>query len=255
LPPDEVARRAVEAGVEILALTDHDTTAGAHCVTSSFPSRSLRAVELTCHHKGKTVHLLVYDMGSANWSVLEATLQVACHARIDRLRAMGERLARLGAAVDVESILAAANGRSVGRPDLAAALLRAGHVTSLDEAFRRYLNDRGPANIPITQLSVADALERTSGAGARVSLAHPHTIDAAYAILREHRGRGLEGVEAFYGPYDAATRNDWLALAASEGLVATGGSDFHGSSMPGVTGLGVDIPSPYAERLLEWLSP
>src|SRR5690606_3650534 len=140
---------------------------------------------------------------------LETTLQEASRARVERLRGIGERLRKIGVPVDVEAILSEAGSRSVGRPDLAAALLKAGWVTSLDEAYRRYLHDRGPANIPITQLTVGQALERTRAAGARVSLAHPHTIDAAAAILRAHRGQGLGGVEAFYGPYDAGQRENW----------------------------------------------
>jgi predicted metal-dependent phosphoesterase TrpH len=253
--PEVVADRARQRGVELFCLTDHDSFDGYEATRAACP-QVLRGLELSCHEEGRTVHLLVYDAVRDNerWAVFAAQLENAQQGRRDRLRAMGERLSELGVPVDVEPILAGAGTRTVGRPDLANALVAGGHVSSFGEAFLRYLGDGAPAYLPMERLSVAQGLDLGRAAGARMSLAHPHTLGEYAAVLcQRYRRAGLDGLECFYGPYTPRQRRRWLQLAERFGLVVTGGSDFHGTAMPQISEPGIDLPDRHANRLRAWL--
>jgi predicted metal-dependent phosphoesterase TrpH len=247
--PSAVAARALARNVELFALTDHDT-----CTVSPHPGvRALRGVEISCDHaaSGRTIHVLAYDRGGPNWSELEQRLGALREARRNRLRVMAVRLEQRGVHVDVDALLATAAGRSVGRPDLARAMIAAGAATSMKDAFARHLYDGGPVDVPHHALPIEDALELGRAAGAAMSLAHPHVYDhLGVALLKQHRAAGLDGVEAFYGGYDPRERARWIELADELGLTCTGGSDSHDPD----TQLGVDIPDDRAARLVAWLA-
>lgn len=251
--PAEVARRAVERQVALFCLTDHDTCAGFEEVRAIVPG-ALRGVEVSCTEDGRTVHVLCYDVaGDARWAEVDALLAELAAARVQRVRVIGANLrVRFGLAIDVEPIVAEAARRSVGRPDVAALLVAQGACSTRDEAFTKFLYDGGPGDPPHRRLPIAELLERVVAAGGRAALAHPHLYgDRGVTWLRRHRAAGLGGVEAFYGSYDAGERDRWLRLAADLGLVACGGSDWHG---PGTArDVGLDLPSPHADRILAWL--
>ena len=119
------------------------------------------------------------------------------------------------------------------------------------EAFDRWLHDGGAADVPLARLSIADGLAAVRAVGARASLAHPHQHgDKGKKLLRRFHKEGLDGVEAYYGRYDAAERDRWLRLADELKLTATGGSDWHGEPS---AGLGVEIPDARGQALLAWL--
>ena len=250
--PADVVVRVIARGVELFALTDHDT-----CTHVDVPGvRTLRAVEISCDHAatGRTIHVLAYDrLGArgAGWTELEAKLGDLREARRNRLRVMAVRLEQRGVRIDVDAMLAAAAGRSVGRPDLARAMVASGAATSMKDAFTRHLYDGGPVEVPHHALRIEKALELGRAAGAAMSLAHPHLYaHLGVALLREHRAAGLTGVEAFYGAYDPRERAHWLEVADELGLVCTGGSDSHGAE----TQLGVELPAERAARLVDWLA-
>lgn len=249
--PDEVGRRAAALAPAVFALTDHDTCAGHAAAAAALPG-AVRATELTCHDGGRSVHVLVYDVaGDDRWADLERLLAGQVAARRERLRTIAARLFRLGIVLDVEPLLAAAHGRAVGRPDIAAALVAQGVAAARDDAFARWLHDGGPADVPLARLSMADGLAAVRAVGARASLAHPHQHgDRAAALLRRHARDGLDGVEAFYGRYDPGERGRWLAVADGLGLCATGGSDWHGEPEGA---LGVELPDDRGQVLLAWL--
>jgi len=256
LPPAEVGARARAAGVEVFCLTDHDTCAGSDDAAREFGSgRALRGVELSCRERGKTVHLLLYDVaGDERWDAVEEVLKTQRQARRKRVLTIAARLEQRGLAVDADKILAD-NPGSVGRPAIADAMVAAGHVRSRAEAFRHYLYDGGLADVPIARVDVEQGVALAKSAGARVSLAHPHQLGGdATALVRDFRGHGLEGIEAFYQLYTRKQRRIWLELAARYGLVATGGSDFHGAGFEAVSDFGVDIPEPHARALRDWLA-
>jgi len=249
--PDRLAQRAAEHAVEVFAVTDHDT-----CTIASVPgARNIRASELTVGSEGATIHVLAYDRGG-DWRLLEDALDNMREARRDRLRVMAVRLAKLGVAVDLEPLLAEAASRSVGRPDLARIVVQAGLASSMKEAFKRYLYDGGPVDVPHHVWPIADALAVGRAAGAAMSLAHPHFYEQrSVELVRRHRADGLTGIEAFYGAYDLARRRRWIEVADELGVTCTGGSDWHGTDRDDLaTRMGVDIPPRRASVLLEWLA-
>jgi hypothetical protein len=110
--------------------------------------------------------------------------------------------------------------------------------------------------VAFARISLAEGLELGKACGARMSLAHPHTLRSPALvadIFRRHRADGLEGIEALYGRYSHAERETWLRLAKQLELVVTGGSDFHGEAMPDVAQPGIELPEPHAARLCDWL--
>jgi predicted metal-dependent phosphoesterase TrpH len=250
--PAEVAARAAARQVAVFALTDHDTCAGSDVAVPG--ARVLRAVELSCDDDGRTVHVLAFDRtGGAAWAALEARLAAVREARRNRLRVMAAKLARRGIAIDIEPLIAAAASRSIGRPELARALVAAGAASSVKDAFARHLYDGGPVDVPHRALPLAEAIALGAAAGAALSLAHPHLYDERSAhYLRRYKAEGLTGIEAFYGAYDARERNRWLAVADQLGATCTGGSDWHGPDTSNATP-GVDLPDDRSAALLQWL--
>jgi len=250
-PPEQVVARAAARRVAVFALTDHDTCAGSAVPVPG--ARAIRAVELSCDDGGRTVHVLAFDRGGA-WSVLEDRLAAVREARRNRLRVMAARLARRGIAIDIEPLLAGAERRSIGRPDLARAMVAAGAAASVSDAFARHLYDGGPVDVPHSALGLGDALAIGRSAGAAMALAHPHLYDQRSAhYLRRHRADGLTGIEAFYGAYDPRERARWIALADQLGATCTGGSDWHGPESAGPQP-GVDLPDDRSAALLAWLA-
>ena len=248
--PERVLARARERGVDVFALTDHDTCAGHLAGT-------VRAVEISCDEPvtRRTIHVLAYDRGgNAAWTALETRLADLRVARRNRMRVMAARLAQRGIRIDVEPMIAdaEASGRALGRPDLARAMIALGAASSKKDAFARHLYDNGPVDVPHHALNLVDALALGRAAGAAMSLAHPHLYDElGVQLLRRHRADGLGGVEAFYAAYDPRERARWLDLADELGLVCTAGSDWHGEGDGGE--LGVDVPADRGQRLYDWL--
>ena len=244
--PAVVGERARARGIELFALTDHDTCAG------SDAAGGIRAVEISCDDGGRSVHLLAFSRG-AGFAALEARLAAVREARRNRMRVMGAKLVQRGIRIDVEPLIEAAEraGRTIGRPDLARAMIEHGVATSMKDAFNRFLYDGGPIDVPHRALTLADAVALGLEANAALSLAHPHLSDPA--MLRAHRG--ITGVEAYYGAYDPKERTRWIEIADELGLVCTGGSDWHGPEDGDAAGFepGVELPDDRAEQLVRWL--
>ncbi len=249
---------AADGGVTLFCLTDHDTMAGHATTVDTIGDRCtvLRGVELSCREYGRTVHLLLYQpQPGPGLDALQQRLDRISADRRDRIRRICARLAHVGVTLDPAPILARAHGRVAGRPDVARALVAAGVCTSTREAFDRFLKDGGPGDAPIERLGVADGLALARRAQAKVSLAHPHTLGHTLVrdLFKRFQSAGLEGIEAFYGRYGPTESRTWLDLAERMGLVATGGSDFHGDLTPDITRPGIDLDEPHAGRIVEWL--
>lgn len=249
-----VGERAGARGCVLFALTDHDTcdgSASAHAAARSGIGTFLRAVELSCDHQGRTVHVLCYERGGELGPVL-GKLGALREARANRVRVMAAKLALRGIRLDIDPLLADSAHRSVGRPDLARLMVATKQASSLKDAFARHLYDGGPVDVPHKGLALADAIAAARACNAALSLAHPHLYDAlSVQLLREAKG-AIGGVEAYYGAYDPRERARWLGVARDLDLVPTGGSDWHGDGSH--TPIGIDVPDAVGERLQAWLA-
>jgi len=230
LTPSDLVSRARAAGLSIFSITDHDTTAGlaeAAAAARACGVELIDGIEISAVEEGRDVHVLGYfiDPGAP---ALRAFLERQRDDRLRRVREMGQRLAALGAPIDVEPILAdAARGRSVGRPQVASALLARGHVATRDEAFDRFLEFGGPAFVSRCGASASEVVAIVHEAGGLASLAHPGLLrrDHLIAPLAE---AGLDALEVRHSDHDAETESKYRAMALALGLLVTGGSDFHG---------------------------
>lgn len=251
--PSIVAGIAKSAGVALLSLTDHDTTSGVAELSAYLAHTDvevIRGVEISCHDDNASIHVLAYDTGG-NWDILEAYFESAKRARRTRLLEMGDKLAAGGFKIDVDRIVRDAGERTVGRPDLARAMVKAGYAASFKDAFTRYLHDGGPFDVQSHRLPLAEGLALGRAAGAKMAMAHPHLHGVhAEGMLRAHKDNGLTGLEVFYGTYGAPERERWAELADTVGLVCTAGSDRH---TPHDGNLGIDLNDDRTARLLAWL--
>ncbi len=258
LPPRQVAAMAAAAGAELFCLTDHDTLAGHPETVGVAPGMIvLRGMELTCGERGRPVHLLLLGVGEGDGLPrLERTIASLQERRRDRIAEICERFLKWDIRLDAAVIVAEARGGTPGRPHVAAALVKAGVVRSQREAFDRFLKDGGPADVPSPRLTVEEGAELGRGAGAKVSLAHPHTVGHPYlveALIQRTREAGLGGMEAHYGPYATREKAAWRELGEKLGMVITAGSDYHGGTTPEIPRPGVELPEPLAGRLRDWL--
>jgi hypothetical protein len=236
-PPAEVMRRAAQAGLDVVALTDHDTVAGhaeaRRALAGPLTSLTLLpGMELSCRLADRSLHLLAY-LFDADHPDLAAELRRIRDDRVLRARAMVSRLAELGVGISWDQVAAIAGPAVVGRPHIARAMAAAGAIASPSEAFTRdWIGDGGRAYVGRYALDPVHAIGLVRDAGGVAVLAHPRA-GQEYRVSDEEIGRlaaaGLAGVEVFHPDQPDAERAGLLALAHDLGLVATGGSDDHGS--------------------------
>ena len=236
--PAELVRRAAAAGLTVIAVTDHDTTAAVGEVQALAQARGMMAVsgiEITAVEAARDVHMLGYFLDPAD-RALNEFLTGQRVARIARIEAIGERLAALGMPVDLKPLLDDARrqtGRSIGRPKVARAMIDAGYVANTREAFDKWLARGCPAFIERTGASPEDVIALLHRAGGIASLAHPGrtAIDNRIAALKD---AGLDALEVYHSDHDAAAIDTYRRIGDSLGLLVTGGSDFHGDPAHGV---------------------
>ncbi len=230
LSPPELVERARSAGLTTIAITDHDTTAGSRAARDAARAAGLALVpgiEISAVSEERDLHMLGYfiDVDSPS---LVAFLERQRVERLRRVSEIGERLASLGCRIDVAPILdAAGSGRSVGRPQIADALIRGGYVTDRDDAFARYLEHGAPAFVPRRGAAPADVVAVVHEAGGVVSMAHPG-LTRRDDLIAPLVALGLDAIEVRHSDHDAATEARYRALATALGILATGGSDYHG---------------------------
>lgn len=235
--PSSVVERAAAAGCSALALTDHDTFDGlpeAARRAGELGIRLLPGCEVSCTTPTGTMHVLCYFVGDAG--PLSAELARLRDDRARRNEQMVERLRELGLTISFEEVSAEAAGGVIGRPHFAAVLVRNGAAGSLQDAFDRYLARGRPGYVPKARVEAAEIIELARASGGCAVLAHPLSLELD-PLERESRvaelaAAGLAGIECYYGRYDDEQRRDLVALAGRHGLVATGGSDYHGRYKP-----------------------
>jgi predicted metal-dependent phosphoesterase TrpH len=236
--PAELVARAAAAGVTVMAVTDHDTTAATGeiaALASAARIQSVSGIEITAVENGADVHVLGYFLDEAHEG-LQRFLTSQRQHRLDRVRQIAARLDRLGMPVDLEAILAQSGAdrrRSIGRPQIARAMIAAGYVTSLADAFDRWLGRQCPAFVPRVGPSPEAVIETIQAAHGIASLAHPGRtrIDARIPALR---AAGLDALEVFHSDHGPDDRSRYLGLARELRLLVSGGSDFHGEPARGM---------------------
>ena len=231
LSPRELVAKAAARDVAILALTDHDTTAGvAEAVAAGreFGLRVIPGVELSTDlADGGDAHLLGY-FRTVESRRLQDYLAALRRGRMQRGRIMLAKLDALGMPLRWERLQAIAGEAAVGRPHVARAMVERGYVASLREAFDKYLHTGGAADAPREKLSPADAIELVREVGGVAVLAHPSFLSDAEAAVSQLASVGLQGLEVFYKNYSEPEIATFKALADAHGLLPLGGSDYHG---------------------------
>ena len=256
--PAELVRHAHDRGIDVLAITDHDTTEGwqeAADVAERCGVALVRGIEISARHGGDSVHLLAY-LPDPTHPGLVAELARVLDGRNSRLPAILAKLRGLGIDIDVDDVRRlAGETAATGRPHVADALVEKGVVADRDEAFARFLGPRGPAYVDRYAADLVTMIRLVTDAGGVTVVAHPwarrythRSLDRdGLAALRE---AGLAGIEVDHQDHPPETREQLRGLARELDLVATGSSDYHGDGKV-AHDLGCNTTAPeQLERLL-----
>lgn len=247
--PEEIVTRGLARQLAAIAITDHDSTEGLArglARARGEPIELIPALELSATEGDANVHLLGYYVDPAHDALARRLVEFRSERR-ERARAMAEKLRGLGAPVDFEEILRIAGPGAVGRPHVAEALVRAGHVRDVDDAFRRFVGYRAPAYVPRVPYAPAQAIELVTAAGGVPALAHPGSLrrdDLIPGLV----DRGLRAIEVWHPNHDASAVRRYRELAQRFGLIETGGSDYHGPDRGSEMGE-QPVPASVVERL------
>ncbi|RME74471.1 MAG: PHP domain-containing protein [Planctomycetota bacterium] len=249
--PREVVALAARAGADVIAITDHDTAAGARALglgTSGARSRTIDGVEVvagievTASAQQLEVHVLGYFIDASDPSVLRFESERAARRRA-RLERMVRQLAAAGFPIAIEEVFEQTGGEGApGRPHVARALVARGHVRSTREAFERLLLPGCPGYVAYERPSVREAASLITGAGGVAVLAHPG-LDRLVDRIEQLVGEGLCGIEVRHSAHDPDVTEAFDRLAQARGWLRTGGSDFHGLAVEEGGAIG-SVPCP-----------
>jgi predicted metal-dependent phosphoesterase TrpH len=249
LTPTQLIDLAYRNGVRIMALTDHDTVDGlpeAFEAAGRHPDFTLiPGIEMSTDVPGNEVHILGHFIDRHDETFL-SRLEKFQESRRGRARKMVEKLVKLGKPITWERVQHFAGEGAVGRPHIALALVEAGHVASVNEAFNRYLSRTGPAYAERERLNPDEVIELLRSVGGLATLAHPRELRASGGLedlLSDLKRAGLTGMEVYYQDYAPDEVEFFRLLAARFDLLPLGGSDYHGLGNPQQREPG-DIPLP-----------
>jgi len=241
LSPSEVVSLAAQRGVTSLAITDHDTVEGVEEGVTAGAAEGVEViagVEMSARWKRGIFHILGYYV-QTDCPTLGAALERLRHAREERTHKILTNLRDLDVHVSLEEVNSLAGGGVTGRPHIARVLARKRYVSSMQEAFDRYLRSGRPAYVEKKKLEPVEILRLISDAGGLPVIAHPHTLvedglSALEVIIQDLLPHGLQGIEVFYPKHTPEQTARFLEYAVRYDLVVTGGTDFHGANKPQV---------------------
>jgi len=228
--PTAIVERALSKGLSALALTDHDSVDGldeARARAEGTGLEIISGVELSAHDGTCEVHVLGLYVDDHDAEFRQALVTFR-EQRLLRAHAILGRLEELGFDLSWDDVLERAQGGSIGRPHIAEAMVAAGYVGTIDEAFRRFLGNKGPAHIARKTLTPRGAIELVRRAGGVPAIAHPATMQRD-GIIPELAKLGLGALEVHHPRHDEGDRRRYLRLCERYGLIPTGGSDSHGA--------------------------
>ena len=233
--PADLVRAAAAAGLDVVALTDHDTTRGWSEAEEALPSglRLVRGAEISCAYDGISLHLLAYLFDPSH-AELAAEMSMALDDRVPRAKAIVAKLAAAGYPVTWELVLdQLQDGATVGRPHIADTLVAAGVVADRNEAFTTLLHDDGPFFVGHYYVDALRAVQLVRAAGGVPVFAHPAAATRGTTVgddaIRAMAAAGLAGLEVDHRDNAPADRERLRALAGELGLLVTGASDYHGA--------------------------
>lgn len=259
--PADLVQLALQRGLKVLGITDHDSMQGipeATQAAESTPLAIVPGVEINTDVNGVEVHVLGYYFFGYEHPRLIETLARLRENRLDRAEQIVTKLNMLGLQLDFNRVLDLAAGGAVGRPHIAQAMIERGFVNSTAEAFDRYLASGRPAYVPRFRVTPVEATRLIAETGGVAALAHPLSIGAAAnmgqidlpVVLPELKAAGLAGLETYYTGYSAENIKTLLGYCDRFDLIPTGGSDFHGGGVLTISDLGtVPVPPEVVERL------
>ena len=232
--PQEGIQEAIKAGLQGIAITDHDTMEGvlpAQHAAQGFDLEIIPGIELSSEWENKDIHILGYFLDGDN-EAFRVQLDKIQESRIERIKKMIEKLKSLGVHnVHFEEVFSLTESKSVGRPHLAKILLDKGWVGSIREAFDRYIGEEGPAYVTKYKLTPYEAIQLIRKAGGIAVMAHP-MFTQKDELLPGFITAGMQGIEVYYPSCSKTTIAFYEGLAQKYHLIPTGGSDFHGKLKP-----------------------
>lgn len=251
--PEDIVRKSVDNGLKVIAIADHDTVDGIPSALSAaraFPGiRVIPCVEISTDVPRGEVHILGYFINLDD-SEMKENLERLRNSRRQRAQGMIAKLGGLGIHITWQRVQEIAGGGSVGRPHIAQAMLEKGYITSMKEAFDKYISRNGPAYVEREKMTPVAAVALILRAKGLPVLAHPLTGGDYLALVIELKAAGLVGIEAYYNNYTADEISRLVSLADSYNLIATGGSDYHGIDAGETMIGGVEVPMQSAEHLI-----
>lgn len=272
LSPAALYQAMADVGIEIAAITDHDTLAGYRLLRAdpevaghdrrgprlisgveinSVADRTL--IDVGVELEEGELHILGYGV-DADDATFETRLEEQRNARRTRLELMIEALRKLGKPIDEHIAPAMASEEAVGRPHVARAMVAAGHVDSVQQAFDEWIDRKGPAYVPRQGLRTREAIDAITSAGGLCVLAHYPAAPEQPTLIRLLMDWGVRGIEVYYRRFRRETIDPMIALADQLGLLPTGGSDYHGDTMSyAESNQTTYVPRGAAERLQEAL--
>ncbi len=240
LSPTELIRKAKSIGLHAVALTDHDTVGGldeAISASEMYDIHFIPGVELSVDHEKGSLHLLGYGIDHKNPELL-TTLRKLSDSRDDRNIKILARLDELGYPITFESVKKHSNNGTLGRGHIALALIEAGYVASIEEAFNKLLTKGGPAYVERFRLSIYDAITLIHKIKGAAVWAHPGLHEEKLPSMIEQLPKwvkhGLDGLETNYSQHTLELSRELKQVAHKHGLICTGGSDFHGAIKPAI---------------------
>ena len=253
LSPQEVVQESIKAKLACIGITDHDCIAGVAQTQQAAEESGLEViagVELSSEIEGKDVHILGYFVDIVDQDFNSELSKMQEH-RILRIKKMVECLNQLGMKdVDFHEVLNLTKSNAVGRPHLAAVLKEKGKVSSMAEAFTKYIGEGCPAYVPKYKRTPFEAIKLVRKAGGVAVLAHP-VVTNKDELIPSFVEAGLQGLEVYYPNYSNTTIKHYLGIARKHHLAVTGGSDAHGDAKTNSYVGKAQVPYQYVIQLKE----